>query len=167
MGQEITVGADFLAVGHRGQRVIAAASDSQEAVGAPLRAFEAFGAPVLPAARAAPHAGVRRGEAVGIRREAFVARSRVHVRHEDNAVPKFASEPINPAVSSLCDLPPAKFARGLTGAGDVGSDLRDVGGVLPQGGFDNRDSFADAAEEVLAAVEFGLSALRPPAWSQY
>ena len=91
--------------------------------------------------------------------QAFLAGGGVFVRDEDNVISVFAGESSDPAVPDLTDTLPTLLAQDLAGGNDVGGDLRDIGGILPNSGFDDRYSFAHATEQCLAGVLFGLGGL--------
>ena len=69
-------------------------------------------------------------------------------------MPVFAGEPFDPAVPD-----------DLVGGNDVGGDLRDIGGVLPDSGHDNPNCFANAAEQGLACIVLRFVGLAVAKWS--
>ena len=108
-----------------------AAARGEEVLGTALGPLKAFGATVLPTARAASHARIWRWEAFGRGGTAPFAGSWSHVRNEHHVVAIFARGFLDSAIFPLLDLPPPGFTCRIAGTDDVRRNLGNVGGVLP------------------------------------
>ena len=100
-------------------------------MGPALGPLKAFGATVLPTARAASHARIWWWEAFGRGGAASLAGGRSHGRGEHHTVAIFACECLDSAVFPLLDLPPPGFTCRIAGTDDVRCYLGNVGGVFP------------------------------------